>query len=124
MEGGLGGSGEVKVDLAEGEGFEGAVRSAEENVVKNVESGEATDTMDTEQEDVKLQIEDDPEGGREEERKEEKEERIKEEREGGEKVGNLDGDNYQGLVEQLRLEFGKGQQISHAVGIIHKCHNF
>ena len=115
MEGGGAGSGEVKVDLVEDGG---GGTSAEENVEEKVESGEATDTVDTEQEDVKLQIEDDPEAGREEERKErEKEEKEESERGGEEKVGNLDTDNYQGLVEQLRLEFGKGQKISHAVGV-------
>ena len=115
MEGGGAGSGEVKVDLVEDGGGvtsaeEKGVRSVEENVEEKMESGE--------QEDVKLQIEDDPEAGREEERKErEKEEKEESERGGEEKVGNLDTDNYQGLVEQLRLEFGKGQKISHAVGV-------
>lgn len=118
MEGGGAGSGEVKVDLVEDGGGvtsaeEKGVRSVEENVEEKVESGEVTDTMDTEQEDVKLQIEDDPEAGREEERKErEKEEKEESERGGEEKVGNLDADNYQGLVEQLRLEFGKGSSRS------------
>ena len=112
MEGEGAGSGEVKVDLVEDGG---GVTSAEENVEEKVESGEVTDTMDTEQEDVKLQIEDDPEAGTEEGRKErENEEKEESERGGEEKVGNLDADNYQGLVEQLRLEFGKGQKISHA----------
>ena len=112
MEGGGAGSGEVKVDLVEDGGGvtsaeEKGVRSVEENVEEKMESGE--------QEDVKLQIEDDPEAGREEERKErENEEKEESERGGREKVGNLDADNYQGLVEQLRLEFGKGQKISHA----------
>ena len=124
MEGGGAGSGEVKVDLVEDGGGvtsaeEKGVRSVEENVEEKVESGEVTDTMDTEQEDVKLQIEDDPEAGREEGRKDREKEGKKEESERGgeEKVGNLDADNYQGLVEQLRLEFGKGQKISHAVGV-------
>ena len=121
MEGEGAGSGEVKVDLVEDGGGvtsaeEKGVRSVEENVEEKMESGE--------QEDVKLQIEDDPEAGREEERKErEKEEKEESERGGEEKVGNLDADNYQGLVEQLRLEFGKGQKISHAIVIIHKQHN-
>ena len=123
MEGGGNGSGEVKVDLVEDGGGvtsaeEKGVRSVEENVEEKMESGEVTDTMDTEQEDVKLQIEDDPEAGTEEGRKKrENEEKEESERGGEEKVGNLDTDNYQGLVEQLRLEFGKGQKISHAVGV-------
>ena len=125
MEDAGGDFGEVKVDLVEGEGGSVGEGGAEEKV----EVGEATDTMDTEQKDVKLQIEDDPETGREEETKEgekddkeveikdDKEVGIKEESEGDEeKVGNLD-DNYQGLVEQLRLEFGKGQHVSHVIGI-------
>ena len=122
MEGEGAGSGEVKVDLVENGGGvtsaeEKGVRSVEENVEEKMESGE--------QEDVKLQIEDDPEAGTEEGRKEREKEGEKEESERGgeEKVGNLDTDNYQGLVQQLRLEFGKGQKISHAIVIIHKCHN-
>merc|ERR1719339_749140 len=40
------------------------------------------------------------------------EEKEESERGGEEKVGNLDTDNYQGLVQQLRLEFGKGSSRS------------
>ena len=102
------GSGEVKVEMVKedsGEGGEGL--SAKENVVENAES--------IAKEDVKLQIEDDPKASMGEETKEEKEVRISEE--SGEGKENLGG-NYQGLVNQLRLEFGKGQQISHSAGII------
>ena len=99
------GSDEVKVEMVEGEGGGGGGGlSAEENVVENAES--------IAKEDVKLQIEDDPKPGMGEETKGENEVRISEESEEG-KEGN-----YQGLVNQLRLEFGKGQQISHSAGII------
>ena len=123
MEGGGDGSGEVKVDMkVEAECGGGRKEDpSEETVMKNVENG-AADTVDTEKEDVKLQIEDDPELSRDEEEKEAKEESVGEEEKEEElkevsvkedkdkdKAENLD---YQGLVDQLRLEFGKGQQIS------------
>jgi len=89
--------------------------------MKKVENG-AADTVDTEKEDVKLQIEDDPELSRDEEEKEAKEESVGEEEKEEElkevsvkedkdkdKAENLD---YQGLVDQLRLEFGKGSSRS------------
>ena len=123
MEGGGDGSGEVKVDVKVEAECEGGREEdpSEETVMKNVENG-AADTVDTEKEDVKLQIEDDPELSRDEEEKEAKEESVGEEEKEEElkevsvkedkdkdKAENLD---YQGLVDQLRLEFGKGQQIS------------
>ena len=115
MEGGGDGSVEVKVDMkVEADRRE---YSSEETVMKNVEN-EAADTVGTEKEDVKLQIEDDPELSRDEEEKEAKEESVGEEEKEEElkevsieedkdkdKAENLD---YQALVDQLRLEFGKG----------------
>ena len=131
------GDGEVKVDLVKAEDGGGREDPSEENVMKKVENGEAIDRMDTGKEEVKLQIEDDPdpEASRDEEElkakeesvgEEEKEEELKgvsvEEDKDTEKdtdkdteknkdmAGNLDG-SYQGLVDHLRMEFGKGQHI-------------
>ena len=113
--------GEVKVDMVLDEGSDGGgANLSEENEVKNVEK-EAIDAKDSENEDVKLEIEDYREPSREEKEEGDKEEEgekgkdvisnKEESEEDTNKLGNLDG-NYQGLVDQLRQEFGKGEQIS------------
>ena len=113
--------GEVKVDMVLDEGSDGGGADlSEENEVKNVEK-EAIDAKDIENEDVKLEIEDYREPIREEKEEGDKEEEgekgedvisNKEESEKDtNKPGNLDG-NYRSLVDQLRQEFGKGEQIS------------
>ena len=113
--------GEVKVDMVLDEGSDGGgANLSEENEVKNVEK-EAIDSKDSEKEDVKLEIEDYREPSREEKEEGDKEEEgekgkdvisnKEESEEDANKPGNLDG-NYRGLVDQLRQEFGKGEQIS------------
>ena len=113
--------GEGKVDMVLDEGSDGGgANLSEENEVKNVEK-EAIDAKDIENEDVKLEIEDYREPSREEKEEGDKEEEgekgkdvisnKEESEEDKNKPGNLDG-NYRGLVDQLRQEFGKGEQIS------------